>query len=334
MKSIFVYGITGLALALAVTAQTNSQPSRSSAPTAVGDAVDDTIRGIGIPGTIPLFTAPRTLGNSVIIQDVTGGIGIGTAPAGGVKLGVGGNLSVSGNISAPQYNIGSERVLSASGSSNLFVGSGAGAGNSGAGNTFVGYNAAGAANSGGNNSVLGVYAGSLNSSGANNSYFGSYSGQFNIAGSRNSYFGSKAGLFATGSDNTFFGHGAGENVSFGNNNTFLGAGAGATAGVVNSTAIGSRAFAENSNSLILGGVSNMNGGSSVNVGIGVTNPHSRLEVGGDVYISTQGNSSTVRRRPHHADSERLLCQIGYQQYGGCLGIHSPLSRFHRVLNGW
>ena len=50
MKSIFVYGITRLALALAGTAQTNSQPSSSSAPTAVGDAVDDTIRGIGIPG--------------------------------------------------------------------------------------------------------------------------------------------------------------------------------------------------------------------------------------------------------------------------------------------
>ena len=94
MKSIFVYGITGLALAIACTAQTNSQPSRSSAPTAVGDAVDDTIRGIGIPGTVPLFTAPRTLGNSVIIQDVTGGIGIGTAPAGGVKLGVGESLGI------------------------------------------------------------------------------------------------------------------------------------------------------------------------------------------------------------------------------------------------
>jgi hypothetical protein len=291
MKSISVYGITGLALAIACTAQTNSQSSESSTPTAVVGAVDDTIRGVGIGGFIPLFTSPRTLGNSVIVQDITGGIGIGTAPAGGVKLGVGGNLSVSGSISAPQYNIGSERVLAAPGSANVFVGSGAGVSNSGAGNTFVGYNAAGAGNSGGNNAIFGVAAGSQNSTGANNAYFGSYSGQFNVAGSRNSYFGTKAGLFTNGSDNAFFGHGAGENFSFGNNNTFLGAGAGASAGVVNSTAIGSRAFAERSNSLILGGVNNMNGGSTVNVGIGVTNPNARLEVGGDVYISVSGNST-------------------------------------------
>jgi hypothetical protein len=294
MKSILVYGITGLALAVACTAQTNSQPTKSTssnAPAVVGDLVDDTIRGIGIPGTVPLFIAPRTLGNSVIIQDVTGGIGIGTGTASGVKLAVGGNLSVSGNVSAPQYNIGSERVLSVSGYSNLFVGSGAGAGNSGYGNTFVGYNAAGAANSGANNSVFGVAAGLQNTTGANNSYFGSYSGQFNVAGSRNSYFGSRAGLFTNGSDNAFFGYGAGENVSSGSNNTFLGAGASATAGVTNATAIGSRAFAESSNTLILGGVSSVNGGSSVNVGIGVTSPNARLEVGGDVYISTLSTSS-------------------------------------------
>jgi hypothetical protein len=293
MKNISLYSITGLVLAIACTAQTDSQPSRSSAPMAVAGAVDDTIRGIGIGGHVPIFTSPRTLGNSVIIQDVTGGIGIGTAPAGGVKLGVGGNLSVSGSISAPQYNIGSERVLAVPGSSNVFVGSGAGAGNSGAGNTFVGYNAAGAGNSGGNNAIFGVNAGLQNSTGANNAYFGSYSGQFNVAGSRNSYFGTKAGLFTNGSDNAFFGHGAGENFSFGSRNAFLGAGSGAADGVFNATAIGSRAYAESSNSLILGGVDHINGGSSVNVGIGVTKPNARLEVGGDVYISTTGVNSTV-----------------------------------------
>ena len=66
-----------------------------------------------------MFTTSTTVGDSVITQSSAGGIGIGGANAGTAKLAVTGNitgiaLTATGDVTASQYNIGSDRVLSTS----------------------------------------------------------------------------------------------------------------------------------------------------------------------------------------------------------------------------
>ena len=71
----------------------------------------------------------------------------------------------------------------------------------------------------------------------------------------------------------------------GSNNTFIGyyAGPGTTTQLTNATAIGAQAVVSQSNSLVLGSISGVNGAASnVNVGIGTTTPTAKLHVVGDV----------------------------------------------------
>ena len=113
--------------------------------------------------------------------------------------------------------------------------------------------------------------------------------QFNLNGSRilsnpgtnNIFAGVNAGQFnSTGSFNTFFGFGAGSNNITGSRNTMIGYNATQTSGnITNSTAIGANSRVSQSDSLILGSISGINGAtSSTNVGIGVTAPIYKLEI--------------------------------------------------------
>ena len=143
-----------------------------------------------------------------------------------------------------QYNIAGARVLSIAGTNNIFAGAGAGANNSGVGNTFVG-SAAGQANNIGNlNSFIGQTAGLNNTSGSQNTFVGNSAGFQNTTGNQNSFFGTGAGalntsgggnssfgFFAgrkntTGSVNSFFGFEAGRENTTGTNNSFFGSYAG------------------------------------------------------------------------------------------------------------
>lgn len=211
---------------------------------------------------------------------------------------VGGALT--GNIvtAATQFNLGIDRILSAPGSENLFAGGDAGA----------------ALTTGIENSLFGKYAGSFNNTGTGNSYFGFAAGRFTSTGSYNSVFGNRAALFNEfGNFNAFFGHRAGENnkgdvnsffgtgsglgTSFGNGNTFIGHDAGKSnaAGsfntilgesadfgnnsLTNATAIGSKAYVTQSDSLVLGSINGTNSATAdTKVGIGTTAPAFRLEV--------------------------------------------------------
>ena len=125
------------------------------------------------------------------------------------------NFNVSGNGTAnifnatTQFNIGGQRVLSAS-TNNLFVGVGAGTNNTGGANSFVG-----------------SFAGDSNTTGSHNSFFGRSAGVFNTTGESNSFFGRAAGLSnTTGNDNSFFGTNAGFSNTIGNSNSFFGRAAG------------------------------------------------------------------------------------------------------------
>lgn len=149
------------------------------------------------------------------------------APQGSSNFNISGSGSATSFNAINQYNIGGFRVLSTPGSSNVFVGLFAGAGNTaGSANTFVGRNAGTANTTGLNNSFFGNNAGQTNSGGSNNSFFGSFAGQANTA-SLNSFFGDSSGFSnSTGSQNAFFGWSTGGANTTGSNNAFFGSTAG------------------------------------------------------------------------------------------------------------
>ena len=100
------------------------------------------------------------------------------------------------------------------------------------------------------------------------------------------------------SNNAFFGNNAGFGYIAGDNNSLFGAVSKGIVGIQNSTAIGYRAFVNSSNALVLGSINGVNGcnGASncgdTNVGIGTTNPSTRLHVSGTGIIRTRINSDS------------------------------------------
>lgn len=237
------------------------------------------------------------------------------------------NLSGSGTANAfnantlnagTQYNLNGLRILRFAGVTNLIVGFNAGPLIvNGIRNSFFGFES-GLGNDGDNNSFFGYQAGFFNEFANNNSFFGSGAGQGTspFSGGGNSFFGSGSGAtistgsgnsfvgFAAGSGNTsgsnnsFFGNNAGFGNNTGSNNSFFGALAVGTTGLTNSTAIGYRAFAAQSNSLVLGSVAGINGCTpangcdSVNVGIGTTLPAARLHISGTGIVRARVNSDS------------------------------------------
>jgi hypothetical protein len=204
------------------------------------------VNGSTITGTIPVASVPPGSGN--YIQNTS-------------SQQASSNFNISGTGTADifnattQFNLGNSRVLSTAGVSNLFAGISAGANNT----------------SGSHNAFVGVATGSFNTTGANNAFFGAFAGFNNVIGSLN----------------TFIGRDANFDISnpTGNNNTLLGALSRVTSGISNATAIGALAQVSQSNSLVLGGITGTNGGTSVNVGIGTTTPSERLHVVGNGLFS-------------------------------------------------
>ncbi len=138
-------------------------------------------------------------------------------------------------------------------------------------NTFVGSQSGNSNTTGGVNSFVGASAGQNNTTGFSNSFVGVNAGLSSTTGSRNSFFGGLAGQSnVTGSDNTIIGNNA--NLSVGN--------------LTNATAVGANAIVSTSNSMVLGGISGINGATAdTNVGIGTTTPAERLHVVGNGLFS-------------------------------------------------
>ena len=172
-----------------------------------------------------------------------------------------GTLNVAGSIGANvvnasvQFNLDGDRILSTTGSNNLFLGIGVGASNTiGHSNAFFGPQA-GVFNSTGNaNAFFGSGAGFSNSTGGGNSFFGQASGQFNASGIFNTFVGANAGnKNVTGTGNSFFGSFAGYDNVTGNSLTLIGANTGAGADPLQfATAIGAGAVVYSSNTVVLG----------------------------------------------------------------------------------
>lgn len=226
------------------------------------------------------------------------------------NTGPGPALNATGDINtSARYRIGGNSVLSAGGTQNIFVGTGAGAANTGGSNSFVGYfagnsNSDGSGNSffgstagrnnttGLQNSFFGANAGPANTTGLGNSFFGVAAGQFNTEGSFNHFFGVAAGqLNTTGRENAFFGANTGRNNTTGNRNAFFGS----LAGSANSTGsnnafFGDRAGSSNTsedNNTFLGGFSNGAPGITNSTAVGA---FARVTQSNSVVL---GNNATV-----------------------------------------
>lgn len=174
------------------------------------------ILGDGTRNYIPLWVKFNYLQSSVIYQDASKNIGVGTTtPAA--------TLDVNGNINAAMtYGIRGSTVVSTAGADNTFLG--VGAGHSSAGgyqNTFVGENA-GYSGDGSGNVFVGISAG-YNNTGHWNEFFGQVAG-YNNHGNGNTFLGHGAGYQNTdASQNTFVGYQSGSNTETGHTNTFVGA---------------------------------------------------------------------------------------------------------------
>ena len=184
---------------------------------------------------------------------------------------------------------------------NSFVGVGAAASiTSGAYNSFFGSFTGKFTTTGCYNSFFGSNAGQCNTTGDSNSFFGFLAGRCNTTGFRNSFFGRSSGVCnTTGRTNSFFGFYSGVNNATGCNNTFFGSFVGCSQNSSYKIVIGSGQGAsyfdfpvvERGKTLAIG-INSLGfneywlvGNERLNIGIGTTNPNSRLSVGGDVDVA-------------------------------------------------
>jgi len=209
---------------------------------------------------------------------------------------------------------GSSAGSVSAGDANAFFGVSSGAGNNGSRNSFFGLNAGAVGNhgapSGDDNAFFGTFAGEKNIA-SGNSFFGSGAGMSNTEGTKNSFFGFQAGQSATfynndsffgyqagqnstssansffgalsgrnninGFGNSFFGYSTGLTNNYGINNTLIGSGSDVSSpGLTYATAIGADAKVSCDHCLVLGDADD----SSLSVGIGIKEPHSKLDVRG------------------------------------------------------
>ena len=204
-------------------------------------------------------------------------------------VGVGHSIIVGENIIVNGIFIGKVGVAT----DNFSIGREAGKENTtGNYNNFFGRNAGRRNVSGNNNNYIGAFAGYEGTTADDNNFIGRNSGFNNLTGSSNNFFGRNAGnRNISGNDNIFIGKDSGFLNEDGNDNIFIGKGSGyANVSGINNISIGNSQglpIPNGSNQLSIGVESNrwIVGNSQFNVGIGTTNPNSKLSVTGNVNVS-------------------------------------------------
>ena len=192
--------------------------------------------------------------------------------------------------------LGSYAGMYNTGNRNQFIGQNAGSNNTGWFNVVIG-DGAGYVNEGWQSVFVGPFAGGDNTTGSYNNFFGNGSGSSNTTGSNNNFFGSYSAYSNTvGSYNNFFGSDSGSSNTTGIYNIYLGSFNGSTTVSSRKVIIGSgNAYNQlfdapdttKDTQLAIGIRTDANdskywlvGNENFNVGIGTTNPQTKLEVGG------------------------------------------------------
>jgi hypothetical protein len=174
------------------------------------------------------------------------------------------------------------------GSYNSFIGANSGSSNEdGENNTFVGYESGSYNTEGSDNTFIGIQSGYSNVEGYYNTFLGAYSGYTNDAGENNTAIGAEALYYIDASDNTAVGCCAGAYIDGDSENetssasVYLGADTKALDdGDENEIVIGYDATGIGSNSVVLGNDSIETTALKGNVGIGTTEPSTKLDVNG------------------------------------------------------
>jgi hypothetical protein len=302
--------------------------AKIAVPLSLAAVSPDFTLSVANTGTGPALTALGAINTST--QYNIGGSRILTnAGVNNLLAGVG-----AGAVNAGQANAffgNSAGLANVNGDFNSFFGSGAGRSNVGGdNNSFFGSNA-GLSNTGGfQNSFFGREAGTNNTSGSFNSFFGRSTGLSNTTGEANSFFGQDTGILnttggynafygnasgrqnTTGRGNSFFGVFAGDLNTTGNNNTAIGIGANVGANNLTfATALGASALVARSNALVLGGIAGVNGAPvDTNVGIGTTDPKTKLHVrNGKIYLEANGQG-VVLKSPNGSCFELTVSDAG------------------------
>ncbi|MBI4335744.1 MAG: hypothetical protein HY589_03720, partial [Candidatus Omnitrophica bacterium] len=238
--------------------------------------------------------------------------------------------------------------------SNLFIGSEAGNSNipdSGSSNTFVGWVAGKRNTTGGENTVVGSAAFSLNTTGGWNTALGSLALNSNTTATGNSAVGSTALQNTTGERNTALGMAAGNRLTTGTNNTIVGAFAGNGQGqpgdlasvftgsnstflgycaglnanqktdAVNSMALGANTYTTADNQVVIGNDSITQTLLKGNVGIGTTAPANKLDVNGDVNISS-GHTYKINGVAPYLFKGRTIVTTNNQEYVPPAGVRA------------
>jgi hypothetical protein len=200
------------------------------------------------PGQITQFDPSLNVVDSVITQDPSGNIGIGTTtPAAALDVSSG-DLNLSGNL------LKGGTLFLHSGPGNTFLGQNAGnLTMSGVGNVGVGFQALLADTTGDTNVAVGIQALQANTYGNANTAVGQAALFENTGGCCNTAVGAIAMLMMSGTGNTAVGVNTLSGRLSGNDNTVVGEGANVAADdLVNATAIGAFAIASGSNTVRLG----------------------------------------------------------------------------------
>ena len=215
-------------------------------------------------------------------------------------------------------NITTGNIAGSSGDGNVLIGFEAGLNTIGSGNNFIGKQAGLNNTSGSSNNFLGPFTGSSNTTGFGNTFISVLAGTQNTTGSYNFFLGySAGGHTTTGSNNIAIGYYSGTKHTTGSHNTFLGSFTGYSSGFTTNRSTASRkviigsgydlnnyfdAPDDNKNTQLAIGVRDSTaaskywlvGNENFNVGIGSTNPTSKLTVeNGDIKVGTSPSNGLI-----------------------------------------
>ena len=263
-------------------------------------------------------------GGTIITTTESGNLGIGTVnPQGKLQVGAAGTSvfvitgigSVGIGTTNPRTRLEIDGILGFK-NTNVRIGNRLTGGSSGSENILIGNQTGSSLTSGSTNILIGYLSGSATSNKTGNIYIGSQSG-FENNGNYNTYLGDNSGYNALGDYNTYLGSWSGD--SSGSRRIVIGSGnASGYFDAPNITqnnqfAIGIKTDANPSKYWLVGN-------ENFNIGIGTTNPTSKLHVQGDVLISgivtassfvkSGGTSSQFLKADGSVDSSTYLTTTG------------------------